>query len=286
MPTARELIAEGAAACRASPFIETRGDRRAEVESLLQFVVGSPVAADDSVQGSNLARFRRLLARRLAGEPVEYLVGVADFQDMRLQVGPGAFIPRGTSGFLTDVAVARLEHQPTPIVVDVGTGVGPMALSIAARLSSASVYGVDISSRALGFARRNARSLGLLNVRFLRGDLFDPLPRRLRGRVAAIMAHPPYAARWEMPHLRHEMGYEPTEAITDSSKSGLSLVGRIVEEAPTWLAPGGWLLIQIASHRAREVAAMYREAGVRGVRHLRDPGEGDRIVAGQLPDAA
>jgi release factor glutamine methyltransferase len=233
-----------------------------------------------------LAKFRRLLGRRVAGEPIEYLTGVAVFRDMNLQVGRGAFIPRETSGFLTDVAVARLRQGKRPIVVDLGTGVGPVALSIATEVPSATVYGVDISVRALRFARRNARSLGILNVRFLWGDLFDPLPRRLRGRVAAIVAHPPYAARWEMRHLRYEMGYEPTEAITDASTSGLSLVERIVEDAPTWLAPGGWLLVQIVSHRAREVAAMYRRAGVRGIRHLRERGELDRVISGQLPEEA
>lgn len=280
------MIEEGADACRASSLIETPGDRRAEVQDLLRFAVGALVAPEDLVEGSALAKFRRLLARRVAGEPIEYLTGVATFRDMNLQVGPGAFVPRATSGFLADVAVAQLKQRKGPIVIDVGTGVGPVALSIATEVPSATVYGVDISLAALRFARKNARSLGLPNVRFLRGDLFDPLPRRLRGRVAAIVAHPPYAARWEMPHLRHEMGYEPREAITDSSTSGLSLVERIVEEAPTWLGPGGWLLIQIVSHRAREVAAMYRRVGVRGVRHLREDGELDRVISGQLPEEA
>jgi release factor glutamine methyltransferase len=284
MKTARTLIVEATAACRASPFIETPGDRRAEVEDLLHFVAQRPVAAGEPVEGPVLAKFRRLIARRVAGEPIEYLTGQATFREMTLRVGPGAFIPRPSSGFLADVAIELVKDRPTPLLVDIGTGVGPVALSVAAKVPAADVYGVDISARAVAFSRKNARSLGLPNVRFVRGDLFEPLPRKLLGRVDAVAAHPPYAARWEMRHVRYEFRYEPTEAITDSSKSGLTLVGRIVREAPRWLAPRGWLLVQIVDYRAREVAAMYRKAGFGRVRHMRTKGEYDRVIAGRMPD--
>jgi release factor glutamine methyltransferase len=286
MPTARTLIAEATAACRASPFIETPGNRRAEVEDLLHAVVHKRIVADELVQGPTLAKFRRLVARRVAGEPIEYLTGQVTFRDMTLQVGPGAFIPRPSSGFLADVAIERTKDVPKPIMVDVGTGVGPVALSVAGEVPAADVYGVDISARAVAFARKNARSLRLPNVRFLHGNLFEPLPRKLRARVSVVAAHPPYAARWEMRHVRYEFRYEPTEAITDSSKGGLSLVARIVAEAPEWLAAGGWLLVQIVDYRAREVAAMYRKAGLRAVRHLRARGEYDRVIAGHLGDGS
>ncbi len=283
MPTARTLIREAAAACRASPFIETRGNRRAEVEDLLRVVLQRPITADEHVQGAALARFRRLVARRVAGEPIEYLTGQATVRDLTLQVGPGAFIPRASSGFLADVAVERLKDRPQPIVVDVCTGVGPVALLCAAGSPAAAVYGVDISPTALAFARRNARSLGLTNVRFVRGDLFEPLPAKVRRRVDVVTAHPPYVARWEMRHVRYEMRSEPVEAITDSSRTGLILARRIVREAPAWLVPGGWLLVETVDFRAREIAAMFRKAGFGGVRHLRAKGGYDRVIAGRLP---
>ncbi|HEX9122234.1 MAG TPA: HemK/PrmC family methyltransferase [Actinomycetota bacterium] len=283
MPAARSLIEGAAAACRASPLIETPGNRRAEAEELLLFVTRRAIGANEQIQGSELARFRRLVARRLAGEPVEYLTGAAAFREMTLAVGPGAFIPRSSSGFLADVAIERMKDHATPIVVDIGTGVGPVALSCAARSPAAEVYGVDISAKALTFARRNARAVGVSNVRFVRGDLFEPLPRRLRGRVHIVAAHPPYAARSEMRLVRYEMGYEPPEAITDFSKGGLVLVGRIVNESRAWLALGGWLLVQVVDFRAREVASMYRRAGFEGVRHLRTKGEYDRVIVGRSP---
>lgn len=232
MPNASQLIREAAAECRASPYLEIPGDRRAEAEELLECAAGRPIASDELVEGAVLARFRRLTARRVAGEPLEYLTGQATVRDMKLQVGRGAFIPRDSSGFLADVAIERANERPTPIVVDVCTGVGPVALLCAAGSPNATVYGLDISATALAFARRNARSLGISNVRFLRGDVFDPLPGKVRRRVDVLSAHPPYVARWEMRHVRHELRAEPNEAITDSSKTGLALAGRIVRESP------------------------------------------------------
>lgn len=128
MPNASQLIREAAAECRASPYLEIPGDRRAEAEELLECAAGRPIASDELVEGAVLARFRRLTARRVAGEPLEYLTGQATVRDMELQVGRGAFIPRDSSGFLADVAIERANERPTPIVVDVCTGVGPVAL--------------------------------------------------------------------------------------------------------------------------------------------------------------
>jgi release factor glutamine methyltransferase len=285
MEAAGALIRETAAACRASPSIETRGDRRTEAEDLLSFVLGRPIIANERVQGAELARFRRLVARRVAGEPLEYLTGSVTIRDFTLRVGPGAFIPRASSAFMADMAIERARDLRKPILVDVCTGVGPVALLSAGHSPAATVYGVDISTKAISLARRNARSHGISNVRFIQGDLFEPLPRKLEGHVDIVSAHPPYVARGEMRYVRHEMNYEPTEAITDSSKDGLRLIGRIVREAPTWLAGGGWLLIQVVDFRARPVAAMMRKAGFRQVRHLREPGEYDRVIAGRLPNS-
>ena len=160
-----------------------------------------------------------------------------------------------------------------------------MALLCARHLPAATVYGADISTKAVRFARMNARSYSISNVRFVRGDLFEPLPRKLAKHVDLVCAHPPYVARGEVRHVRREMRYEPPEAITDSSKDGLGLIGRIVREAPMWLAGGGWLLIQVVGFRARPVAAVLREAGFSQVRHLRPEGEYDRVIVGRLMDA-
>ena len=136
MPNANTLIREAAAACRVSPYLEIPGDRQAEAEELLECAVGRPIVSDELVEGAVLARFRRLTARRVAGEPLEYLTGQATVRDMKLQVGPGAFIPRDSSGFLADVAIERANERPTLIVVDVqrrGAGGAAVCRGIAER---------------------------------------------------------------------------------------------------------------------------------------------------------
>ena len=285
MPTAGALIREAAAAFRASPSIETRGNRRTEAEDLLRFVLRRPIIANERIQGGELGRFRRLLARRVAGEPLEYLTGNATIRDLTLRVGPGAFIPRPSSAFLADIAIERMKDLPEPILVDVCTGVGPVALLCAGEVPAATIYGADISTQAVRFARMNARSHSISNVRFVQGDLFEPLPRKLAKQVDVVCAHPPYVARGELRYVRREVRYEPAETITDSSKDGLGLIGRMVREAPTWLAGGGWLLIQVVDFRARPVAALLRKARFSHVRHLRPEGEYDRVIVGRLTDA-
>ena len=143
------MIRAAAAACRASPSIETRGNRRTEAEDLLRFVLCRPIIANERVQHAELARFRRLVARWVAGEPFEYLTGSATIRDLTLRVGPGAFIPRASSAFLADMATERVKDLREPILVDVCTGVGPVALLFAGHSQTATVYGVDISTKAI-----------------------------------------------------------------------------------------------------------------------------------------
>ena len=281
MPTVDEVLAEATRRCMESPFIETPGDPAEEVRELLGVVLGRTPRPDEELEGRPLSRFRRLVGRRAAGEPIAYLTHRAPFGDLELEVGRGAFIPRPSSTFLASAALQRLRRRSSPVLVDLATGIGAIGLWVARRLPEGKVYGVDISPAALALARRNARALGLPNVTFLRGDLFEPLPDGLRGAVDVITIHPPYAARWMMPYLRQEMQFEPEESITDSSTTGLELVRAVAESAPGWLRPGGWLLLQIVEHRTREVAPMLREAGLQDVRHLRKKGEPDRVLAGR-----
>ena len=282
MPTVGDVLTVATRKCRASPLIETPGDRRGEVESLMRFALGRTPSLDEEIEGRPLSRFQRLVARRAAGEPIEYLTRRATFGDLDLEVGRGAFIPRPSSGRLVNAAVDRLSGLTSPVLVDLATGIGPVALSIAKGLPECQVYGVDISTKALALARGNSRALQLSNVRFLRGDLFEPLPKKLMGAVDVITIHPPYAARWMMAHVRYEMRFEPVESITDSSSTGLKLVRSVIGQAPRWLRPGGWLLVQIVQYRTREVSPLFRRAGFRDLRHLREKGDPDRILAGRL----
>src|SRR5438093_8034653 len=131
MPTADEVLTEATRKCRSSPLIESVGDRRGEVETLMRFALGRTPSLDEEVEGRPWSRVQRLVARRVAGEPIEYLTRRVSFGDLDLEVSRGAFIPRPSSGRLVNAAMDRLSGLTSPVLVDLATGIGPIALSIA-----------------------------------------------------------------------------------------------------------------------------------------------------------
>jgi len=288
VPTAEDLLDEAEAALESSKRIDHphRGKDRADAEDLLDFVLGYDVDLDEDVDAVAAQRFRRLIARRVGGEPVAYITGKVEFNGMMLHIGKGAFIPRESSEFMADQAVRRLRRRSRPVHVDMATGIGPVALAVASAVRSARVYGVDLSARPVALARKNARELRLRNARFLRGDLFRPLPRSLARNVDVITIHPPYVGNRELRELPDEIRYfEPKESLTDFSPMGMGLIQRMADEAPDWLRPGGWLLVEVSPDRARGVAATLRHAGFRDVRSTRGGIEVSRVVVGRRAGA-
>jgi release factor glutamine methyltransferase len=284
VPIAEDLLDEAEVALEASKRIDHphRGKDRTDAEDLLAHVLDSDFDLDDDVDGVAAQRFRRLVARRVAGEPVAYITGKVEFNGLMLDIGPGAFIPRESSEFMADQAIRRLRRRTRPVYVDKATGIGPVALSVASAVRAARVYGVDVSAKPVNMARRNARALRLRNARFLRGDLFRPLPRTLARSVDVITIHPPYVGSRELRDLPDEIRhFEPKESLTDFSPMGMSLIQRVADEAPDWLRSGGWLLIEVSPDRARGVAATLRHAGFRDVRSTRGGIEVSRVVVGR-----
>ena len=241
--------------------------------------LGHDFDVEDPVDRSVLARFDRMLRRREAGEPVAYIIRKTIFRELELEVGPGAFIPRQSSEWMAAQAVRRLRGRPRPIHVDLATGIGPVALSVAAAVPRARVFGVDLFSRPLIYARRNAHSLALGNATFVRGDLFEPLPVDLVGTVDAVTIHPPYVGRREIRELPREIvAFEPVEALTDHSPRGDRIVKRVASEGRRWIRPGGWLLVEVSPDRARGIATILRRAGYGDVRSTKGPVPVSRVV--------
>lgn len=284
VPSIGEVIRQGEKVLKASPDIEHphSGKERYDVEQLLEFVLGRAPEEEEELAGPELRRFRRILSRRAAGEPVAYLTGLTPFADFTLEIGRGAFIPRESSEFMAEQAARRLHRRQRPVHVDLATGIGPVALAVARAVPGAKVFGVDVARRPVELARRNAARLRLRNVTFLRGDLFAPLPRRLWGAVDVITVHPPYVARGEIRELPNEIRFfEPLESLTDRSPRGLGLLGRAAAESPGWLRQGGWLLVEVSPDRSRAVAGVLREAGFREVRSTKGGVEVSRVVLGR-----
>jgi release factor glutamine methyltransferase len=273
---ARDLLDRAVARLEASTAIDhwQRDRERIEAEDLLAHALDvDAFDEDDDVPAGVARRFERMIARRAGGEPVQLIKGYAEFRGLRVIAKPGVFVPRDSTEFLAEQAIRRLRRRRRPVLVDVATGGGTIALAVANEVSAVRAFGTDIARDAIVVARRNAKALGLRNVTFVRGDLFGGLPAAVRGTVDVITLHPPYVARGELRDLPVEIRrWEPAHTLTDRSADGLGLIGRTVTEAGDWLRTGGWLLVEVSPDRARAVAATMRRAGFRDIRSTMDRG--------------
>lgn len=287
--TAADLIHEGATRMKRSPAIDHwPADREVhEARQLLAHVVGidhEDLDERGAVPALRARRYRDLVRRRAGGEPMAHILGFTEFRGLRIRVRPGAFVPRQSSEFTVEQAARRLRRRREPVAVDMATGIGPIALAIAAAVRRAEVHGTDISGDALRQARANARDLGLRNVEFHRGDLFASLPPRIRGKVDVITAHAPYVPKHEVADLPLEIrGFEPEATLTDYSEHGLGLLTRIVDEAPEWLGPAGWVLLEVSPDFARVVRGLLVRSGYRDVKSTKGWPEVTRVVIGRSP---
>ncbi|WP_312856307.1 putative protein N(5)-glutamine methyltransferase [Nocardioides pelophilus] len=199
----------------------------------------------------------RLVARRVAGEPLEHVVGWVDFAGVRVALDPGVFIPRQRSGLLVDLAATAL--PATPVVVDLCCGSGALGLALAHRHPGIELHAADLDPAAVACARRNLEPIG---GTVHHGDLDAPLPRRLRGRVDVLVANVPYvpvAAIALMPPEARD--HEPRGAV-DGGADGLDVVRRLAAVAPAWLAPAGRLLFEVGEDQSAAAALIVEEAGL------------------------
>jgi release factor glutamine methyltransferase len=282
---AQELLDRAVATLEASPAIDhwQRNRESIEAEDLLCYALGvEELDPDDDVRATVRRRFDRLIERRADGEPVQLIKGFAVFRGLEIAARPGVFVPRDSTEFLAEQAVRRLRRRRHPILVDLATGGGTIALAVANEVPAVRAFGTDISRPAIVVARANAARLRL-RATFLRGDLFAALPPRLRGRVDVVTLHPPYVARGELRDLPAEIRrWEPMHTLTDRSPDGLGLIGRTAYEAGDWLKPGGWLLVEVSPDRARAVASLMRRAAFVDVRSTVDSGfKVTRVIVGR-----
>ncbi len=217
---------------------------------------------DQPLAEDELAAFKRLLLRRREHEPLAYILGRREFYGLELQVGPGCLVPRPESEHLVEQAAKRLAEMPAPRVLDLCTGCGAVALALARELPAAQVVAVDISAKALGYARTSAAELGLDGrVSWLKGDLYDPLAAS-GGFFEAITANPPYVASAEMAALPREVrDYEPAEAL-DGGPDGLAFSGRIIAGSRAFLRPHGWLLVELGAGQGEAASRLASQAGI------------------------
>jgi release factor glutamine methyltransferase len=195
-----------------------------------------------------------MVDRRVAGLPLEQVVGWAEFCGLRISVDPGVFVPRRRTEFLVSQAVALA--RPGPVVVDLCCGAGAIGAALAAAVDHAEVHAVDIDPAAVRCARRNVPGHVYL------GDLYQPLPARLRGRVGLVAANVPYVPSGEIGLLPPEARAHEPRAALDGGPDGLDVLRRVAAGAPAWLAPGGHLLIETSERQAPQAAAAFANSGL------------------------
>ena len=239
-----------------------------------------------------------LVERRAAGEPLEQVVGWAEFAGLRIIVDPGVFVPRRRSEFLVEVAVGlalpRAGGGRAPVIIDLCCGTGALGLAVAAGLAGrAELHAADLDPAAVACARRNLEPsasgdarreppmTGLKGHVYV-GDLFEALPGELRGRADILICNAPYVPTGDIAFLPAEArDHEPLVAL-DGGLDGLAILRRAAAGAPDWLAPGGTLLVETSDRQAPEMAAVLTAAGLSPAIST-DEDWGATVVTGRHP---
>jgi len=253
---------------------------RLTAELLLSSVLGLSrvklyTGFDQPVQADELGRFRALIERRAAGEPTAYLVGAKEFYGRSFKVDARVLVPRPETERLVEQVLALVPSDAEARVLDLCTGTGCIAATLAAERPRAKVTATDLSAAALEVARGNIEALGLSErVELLEGDLFAPVgPRSFE----VIVSNPPYIAEPEFEKLPREVQREPKLALLAGAK-GMAVIERIAREAPAHLCAEGWLALEIGDDQKALAQDLLNSLAYRDVQVLADWNGKDRVA--------
>ncbi len=253
---------------------------RGEAETLLLRILdidrSTLFTREQGLSTAEAKAFGRALCRRCTGVPLQHLTGEQAFRRLTLDVRPGVFVPRPETETLVDVALEM--SGDAPVVADLCTGSGAIALAIAHERPGAAVFATDISADAVALARANASRLGL-SVTVEQGDLFEPLPAELRGAVDLVVANPPYLPAGDEPRLPADVRADPASALF----GGVELYARLFADALEWLRPDGVMVVEIDAREGAAITGAARAAGFVQVRVAEDLTGRDRVVSGRRP---
>ena len=263
---------------------ELGSDKRMEAELLLCHVLNTSRALllahdTDMITDTNAEAYRALVARRKADEPFQYLIGTVSFMGLDFAVTPDVLIPRFDTERLVETCLKLLQDTEQPIVLDICTGSGAIAVSISHYRKDAVVYAGDISEAALAIATQNNQRLDS-RVCFRHGDLTEPFAD-LHGTVHLIASNPPYITTQEMQELPHDVQREPHLALWGGD-DGLDFYRKLTTDAPQLLCSGGWLVFEIGWKQGEAVSQLMQQQGFVDVAVIQDWQGNDRVVVGKL----
>ncbi|QAT83993.1 putative protein methyltransferase HemK [Corallococcus coralloides] len=241
------------------------------------------VDLDRPLSKDELAAFKALIERRLAGEPTNYLTGTKEFYNRPFKVDARVLIPRPETELLVEAVLHAVPRDAPSRVLDVCTGSGCIAISVAAERPQATVLATDLSKDACALARENAQALGVSErVSVLEGDLFAPLPPDATFRV--VVSNPPYIDSGDIAGLSAEVRREPRLAL-DGGPDGLVALRRVIQGARRVLEPGGLLALEMGETQGSAVLELLRAAGYSDARVEKDLERRERMAFGTQPAA-
>lgn len=253
---------------------------RLDAEVLLSHLLGEKriylyVHFDQPLTADELAKYKEMVKRRTAGEPVAYICGEKEFMGLTFKVTPAVLVPQPDTETLVEAAIERLRGKNSPRIADICTGSGVIALALAHYLPETSSAATDISADALEIAKQNAEALNLSErVRFFEGDLLAPLAGET---FDAIVSNPPYIPRADIEGLPREVRAEPRRAL-DGGADGLDFYRRLVGDSAALLNDGGFLAVECGDTQAGAIAEMAATGGFGKTEIIRDLADKERVV--------
>lgn len=283
---------------KSSGHLEKAGveDALVDAELLVLHAAGrdrlSAYMDNPEVDRSLVSHIDRLVERRAGGEPLQYIIGHVEFLGLDIRVGKGVLIPRPETELLVEEAIkavkrnelrvkgeeknaSRITHHASRSFLDLCTGSGCIALSLAKEFPDAQVYATDVSAKALKYAVGNAGLNGIKNVTFLRGSLFGPLPEHIS--FDLITANPPYIRSADIAGLQKEVRREPVKALNGGA-DGLDYYRKILSKAAGYMHEGGWIFFELGFGQSEAVAEIAGRSGFRNITIIKDFAGIDRVL--------
>ncbi len=233
---------------------------------------------EEGLSAAEARRFGRALCRRCVGEPTQHITGEQGFRRLILEVRPGVFVPRPETEVVVDQALAAIAGRAAPIVVDVGTGSGAIALAVRDERPDARVIAIDVSLEAVSLTKANAERLAL-PIEVLEGDLLEPLPGSIRGQVDLVISNPPYVTERALASLSREVLADPLAALIGS----VYVYERLFAQARDALRAGAAVVVEIEETRGEEIRDVASAAGFLVVDVAPDLNGRDRVLIARVP---